>query len=158
MLVILKIELQVFLIRDLAGTWLRNRIPCQESSSVRLLEGQRLRVNSLTTILQHTSDFGARSSDFAHRSPERSARPALERNLLAGDEKSEDVHEEHLKPNQVREDKFSSGWCRKLLGHDSVTTTQRYVHPEMKGMAEMVNERNSENLRHTLRHTGITVQ
>jgi hypothetical protein len=47
---------------------------------------------------------------------------------------------------------------QRLLGHDSVTTTQRYVHPEMKGLAEMVNERNSENLRHTLRHTGVTVQ
>ncbi len=31
----------------------------------------------------------------------------------------------------------------KLLGHRSVTTTQRYLHPEMKGLAELVNERNA---------------
>jgi integrase len=45
---------------------------------------------------------------------------------------------------------------QRLLGHESVTTTQRYVHPEMKGLAEMVNERNAK--RHTLRHTGVTIQ
>lgn len=31
----------------------------------------------------------------------------------------------------------------KLLGHRSVTTTQRYLHPEMKGLAELVNARNA---------------
>ncbi|MGA9985453.1 MAG: site-specific integrase [Acidobacteriaceae bacterium] len=32
----------------------------------------------------------------------------------------------------------------KMLGHRSVTTTQRYLHPEMKGLAELVNERNAK--------------
>ncbi len=31
----------------------------------------------------------------------------------------------------------------KMLGHRSVTTTQRYLHPAMKGLAELVNERNA---------------
>ncbi len=31
----------------------------------------------------------------------------------------------------------------KILGHRSVTTTQRYLHPEIKGIAEIVNERNA---------------
>lgn len=31
----------------------------------------------------------------------------------------------------------------KMLGHRSVTTTQRYLHPEMKRMAELVNARNT---------------
>lgn len=31
----------------------------------------------------------------------------------------------------------------KMLGHSSVTTTQRYLHPEIKGLAELVNERNA---------------
>ncbi len=31
----------------------------------------------------------------------------------------------------------------KLLGHRSVTTTQRYLHPAMKGMAELVDARNA---------------
>jgi len=31
----------------------------------------------------------------------------------------------------------------KMLAHRSVTTTQRYRHPAMKGLAELVNERNA---------------
>ena len=31
----------------------------------------------------------------------------------------------------------------KMMEHSSVTTTQRYLHPSMKGLAELVNERNA---------------
>lgn len=31
----------------------------------------------------------------------------------------------------------------KMLGHHSVTTTLRYLHPEMKGIAELVNACNA---------------
>lgn len=49
----------------------------------------------------------------------------------------------------------------KLLGHRSVTTTQRYLHPQMKDLAELVNERNQlrageaqrDELCHSLRHS-----
>jgi site-specific recombinase XerD len=30
----------------------------------------------------------------------------------------------------------------RMLGHQSVTTTQRYLHPELKEIAELVNQRN----------------
>ena len=43
-----------------------------------------------------------------------------------------------------------------LLGHESVTIIQRYVHPEAKGLAGMVNDRNAP--RHTLWHTGVAIQ
>lgn len=51
---------------------------------------------------------------------------------------------------------------QKVLGHESVTTTQRYLHPDVKGIAALINERNNSNanevLRHTLRHSEGTVQ
>jgi site-specific recombinase XerD len=34
----------------------------------------------------------------------------------------------------------------KLLGHRSVTTTQRYLRPDMKGVAELVNARNAKRV------------
>ena len=50
---------------------------------------------------------------------------------------------------------------QKLLGHEAVTTTQRYLHPELKGVAALVNQRNTEHaetLRHSLRHSGVAIQ
>ncbi len=49
-----------------------------------------------------------------------------------------------------------------VLGHESVTTTQKYLHPELKDIAETVNARNSDNaatnLRHSLRHSDGAIQ
>jgi site-specific recombinase XerD len=30
-----------------------------------------------------------------------------------------------------------------VLGHESVTTTQKYLHPALKNLAEIVNQRNA---------------
>jgi site-specific recombinase XerD len=50
---------------------------------------------------------------------------------------------------------------QKVLGHESPSTTARYCHPELKGIAEVVNQRNTEHaetLRHSLRHSGARIQ
>ena len=47
------------------------------------------------------------------------------------------------------------GW---MLGHQSLTTTQRYLHPELKDIAELVNQRNSDNAAQNLRHSDGVIQ
>jgi integrase len=47
----------------------------------------------------------------------------------------------------------------KVLGHSSTRITERYVHPQLKEMASLVNQRNDrraeEVLCHSLRHSGV---
>ena len=47
---------------------------------------------------------------------------------------------------------------QKVLGHEFILTTQRYLRPELKEIAELVNERNSKNANATLRHSGQETQ
>lgn len=47
---------------------------------------------------------------------------------------------------------------QELLGHESIMTRQRYVHPEIKRVAVLVNERNSNNANLNLRHSGEQIQ
>ena len=46
----------------------------------------------------------------------------------------------------------------KMLGHRSVTTMQRYLHTELKDIADPVNERNTTNQDAVLRHSSASVQ
>jgi integrase len=51
---------------------------------------------------------------------------------------------------------------QKMLGHESILTTQRYLHPKLKDVAQLVDQRNAENadesLWHSLRHSGEKTQ
>jgi integrase len=46
---------------------------------------------------------------------------------------------------------------QKMLGHESIITTQRYLHPEMKDVAQLVNQRNAGNADENLRTVYGTV-
>lgn len=43
---------------------------------------------------------------------------------------------------------------QKMLGHESILTTQRYLHPALKDVAQLVNQRNTDNANEVLRHSG----
>ena len=43
---------------------------------------------------------------------------------------------------------------QKMLGHESILTTQRYLHPELKDVAQLVNQRNADNADENLQHSG----
>jgi integrase len=63
-----------------------------------------------------------------------------------------------------------SGWCRRAVGHERNTTTQRYLRPELSGLAENRStnvtasaQKGAENpapqnLAHIFRHTRAMVQ
>lgn len=42
---------------------------------------------------------------------------------------------------------------QKMLGHESILMTQRYLHPELKDVAQLVNQRNAENARENSGHS-----
>jgi site-specific recombinase XerC len=51
---------------------------------------------------------------------------------------------------------------QNMLGHESILTTRRYLHPELKDVAQFVNQRNAdnaeENSRHSLRLSGERIR